>query len=170
LSLYLYGTIYCIGSNALQLAEALEAARKASPTGLKSKAAARAAASLDAASPYISPYNIRVTAGGSRAPTNGLKMITEDMLRASVHSDDEDSNASGETEAEDEEKDVLNRSELKKMSQKLLRFRKKLEHVPGVSTGLPQSPATAKPFEEAAHASSRAQMLRSLSRSSVKRR
>lgn len=118
----------CAFTCALQLTEALEASKKSSPTH-KTVAAARAAASEAAASPYISPYNIRVAPGEQRVlATKNLRQLAEEagLARTSLGSEEEEEDESGSGEGEDDRGDVLNRAELKKMSQKLLRYRRRV--------------------------------------------
>jgi len=108
---------------------------------LKDRAAARAAAAEEASASFISPYNIRVAAGGAARGAGGLRVIAEDaggVGRFSVATDDEEDDGSGE--GEDERGDVLNRAELKKMSQKLMRYRRRLDHIPGLSPVLSAPP------------------------------
>lgn len=105
-------------------------------------------ATVPPASTYLSPYNVRVgpSTNGARAHRAGALFVPTATVaggRPGTAGYDEtggaDNEGNGGTDHEVEwaedgrQEEVLNRSELKKMSMRLMRYRKRYVHIPGLA-------------------------------------
>jgi hypothetical protein len=89
--------------------------------------------------------------GGGRGHEDGVGRSSVAGSVVGDGDDDGDDDGSGEDE---EEEDALNRGELKKMSQKLFRSRRRMDHIPGVTGGKGDGPGAPSMMADHARSSS----------------